>query len=162
MEAKPNSVQVPNKSGTFKRFTSLKAPGVDEWRNSVDKPKGPSREERAAQRAIEKQQKAEQQQKFNRWLMNKVEMAMGSAMDGLDPMDTLASTMDKYNLDVQDIDNLMKKNGYKHGLYQELAIMWDETQQDQIYDAQHGHIQDSNQFYTIRNGQVIPTDNPFK
>lgn len=158
MEAKPSSVQVPNKSGTYKRFTSLNAPGVDAWKQSYDKLKGLTPEERT----LAKQQKLEQQQKFNAWLMDKIESAMSSAMDGGDPIDTLIPAMDKYNLDIQDIDKLMKKNGYKHGLYQELAIMWNDAQQDNIHDANNGHQQDNNQFYSIKNSQVIPTPNPFQ
>lgn len=38
-EAGPASVQVKNKSGTYKRFKSMTSPGVEEWKNSEDKPK---------------------------------------------------------------------------------------------------------------------------
>lgn len=161
-EAKPNSVQVKNKSGSYKRFKSMSSPGVDEWARSYDEPKKEklSPEQRRANREKEKQD-AENQMRDIAW---EAEMFMASALDGVDPDDKLSRLQRRLDIDMEDIDKAVKKYGsYKKDFYGSLAMMWSETQADHVHDAKNGHMDDNSQYYSVdKDGNVTPARNPWK
>lgn len=163
--SKANAVQVKNKSGTFKRFKSMTSPGVDEWRNSYDEPAKPKREkmspeDRAAKREQDKKEK-EQKMRDIAW---DADMIAAAALDGLDPSDKLARLQRRENVDMDYIDQAIRK--YRKpakGFYDHLATMWDDTAGDHIHDAKNGHIDSNSQFYSVgKNKEIIPAENPWK
>jgi hypothetical protein len=50
-------------------------------------------------------------------------------------------------------------------MYGYLATMWAESQSDAIHDAKHqadaGHYE-NNVFYTLQDGKIVPSKNPWK
>lgn len=161
--SKANSVQVKNKSGTFKRFKSMTSPGVAEWRNSYDEPAKPKREKMSPEDKAAKREQMDKDER-DRSIVWDCEMAAASALDGIDPSDKLARIQRKYDVDMDYIDTLFKKRHKAKGFYDYLATMWDDTAADHIHDAKNGHVDDNSQFYSVdKDGVAIkPAKNPWK
>lgn len=152
--SKASSVQIKNKGGFYKKFKSMSAPGAEEFRNSWDDPnKKPEKPEKAPKIT-------------DADIMSRVDGALGSAMDGVDPMDTIGRWMEKNNIDMDRVDKVVNKSEkIKTGLYGYIASAWDDLQADRVSDAKHSKNKDdheSNEFYRIKDGKVIPSQNPWK
>ena len=164
-EAKANSVQIKNKSGTYKRFKSMTSPGADEWANSYDEPVKPTREKLTdEQKAVKREQARKDREKLERDIAWEADMIAASALDGIDPSMKLQRLQRKYGVDMDYIDRIVKKrNKPAKDFYHHLAMMWDDTAADHIFDAKNGHIDDNSQFYRVeKDGEIKPESNPWK
>lgn len=164
-EAKPNSVQIKNKSGTYKRFKSMTAPGASEWAKSYDEPAKPKRqkmtdEEKAAKRAAAKEEK----QKLEFKIDTELNMIAAQTLDGVDPSHKLERVQRRYDIDMDDIDRIVRKhNKGTKGFYDMLADMWDDTAGDHVHDAKNGHVDDNSPFYSVdKDGNIKPESNPWR
>jgi hypothetical protein len=163
-EAKPSSVQIKNKSGSYKRFKSMSSPGAAEWAASHDEPvkkrQKMSDEERKDKRA--KAQEAKRQLEYQ--IDTELSMIAAQALDGSDPSFKLERIQRKYEIDMDAIDRIIRKfNKGTKGFYDYLADMWDDTAGDHVHDAKQGHVDDNSPFYRVdKDGNIKPESNPWR
>jgi hypothetical protein len=117
------------------------------------------REERAAERGPKIDLKA---------VYDKVMDAIGNTFPDGDPIDHLIPALRKMGVreyDVGDaIEKAMKKHGRgveKKGMYDYMAVMWDEMARDAMYDAKNGH-EAREPFVRMEDGKPVLQDNPWK
>jgi hypothetical protein len=136
-------VIVRNKDGVEKRFPAnkVKSAEADEWRNSSKKPA-----------ASEKTDKAAAKDELDRELHRRITNAISSSFPDGEPLDRVESFMRKNDLDIKDVDRVMKRfekttyNGY-------LADMWDDFAADSASDAKaelaRGHVPQDSPFFRV-------------
>lgn len=159
-------VKVPNKVGHFKTFTSLAAPGVAAWKESVEPPKrykktAGVRTQESIDRAADRKAAKEALQKR---LYEKAEDAIASAFDGGDPIDYLSPFLDRHGFTIEDVDRIYKKLN-KTDYYGYVAQMWDDHQSDRMSDARanpKSADRYSDYFSIEDDGTVVAKDNPWK
>jgi hypothetical protein len=147
-----SSVQVPNKSGTYKRFRNLNQSGVEAWRESYDAPKRQTAAERKAINDLKLQA-----------LYQAADNALGYACDGGDPIDQLGPYMRKHGFTMEDVNRLYRKH-HRKNYYEHLEALWDDLANAEIADAKVSPLyrQEGSEFYKVKNGEVIPKANPWK
>lgn len=147
----PSTVQVPNQSGTFKKFRSLNANGVRDWQLSCDAPK------------VVKQKKLTKKE-LDAMILDRGDEAIGSSFPDGDPIDHLYRFMSKHNICMEDFDRVFNKHyKIKTGFYGYLANIWDDQQRDAISDARSGSTQlDSySNYYYLKAGELVLRQNPW-
>lgn len=96
-------------------------------------------------------------------IWRKVEDAAGAAFPDSDPIDRLIPYMEKFGLIIDDLDAAVKKHGGAKSFNDYLAQMWDDYANDQMADADNGHIDYNSQFYSVDDEENIKKNpNPWK
>ena len=122
---KLNSVQIKNKMGVYKKFKSFDAPGAAEWSQNWDETADKPKKKTASKPKITDDD-----------ISNMADDAMSSALDGVDPMDTLGDWMETNGIDMDDINRVVnKEQKLKGGLYAYIARSWAEMQNDRGEDS---------------------------
>lgn len=120
------SVQIKNNAGVHKKFKSFDSPGAAEWARSWDT---------SAEKP--KKTKAEKPKKITDGeISDMADSAMSSALDGVDPMDTLGRWMEQNGIDMDDVNRVVnKEQKLKGGLYAYIASAWQDMQNDNGEDS---------------------------
>lgn len=117
------------------------------------------REDRAAARGPKIDLKA---------VYDKAITAIGNTFPDGDPIDHLIGPLKRMGVPEYSIgeyiDKAMKKHGHgveKQGMYDYLAVMWDEQARDAMFDAKNGH-EAREPFVRMEDGKPVLQSNPWK
>lgn len=152
------SVQIKNKMGVYKKFKSFESPGAREWSQSWDETDKPKKVKPAK---VDKPAKISDHD-----ISGMADQAMSSALDGIDPADTLGNWMNKTGVSMDDIDRVVnKEQKIKGGLYAYIARSWQDMQADIVHDAgvvlSKGKKPESSEFYDVVNNKIVKSQNPW-
>jgi hypothetical protein len=106
----------------------------------------------------------------DRAIFAKVERAVESMFDGVDPIDQLIPWMERTGITMDDINRAVAKyegrGKKKFGMYDWMKEMWNDTAADRAADARHqiaaGQEPDDSEFYNVdKNNKVTVISSPW-
>jgi hypothetical protein len=171
--------KISNLMGWEKVFKDEQSPAAQAWMKNRDKKPASvtklsdyEKSMRAFDKLMAKQAKdADKKMKAIRSdddaIFKRVENAIESMFDGVEPIDHLIPWMDRTGVTMDDIDRAVAKHEgrgkKKYGMYDWMADMWEDRCSDQMSDAKHGGADPNSEFYTIeKDGKITKSQNPWK
>ena len=100
-------------------------------------------------------------------IWTKVETVISNTFPDGDPIDHLATWMERNKVTMDRIDAAAKKHAKAKGMYDYIATMWDEMQADRVHDAEtdikmHRKPDENNPFYYFDGEKIVKNNNPWK